>query len=207
MDGTDRTEAPASRLVTRRQCLKVMAGMPLAAVFGLSLSPLMRFLKPTMQPLNFLQAADAPRAVEPIQLTEHDLPHEWDCVPFAMAMRYVILGPKQEEIRQLPGYAIRVSGGAVVAYSRSCPRDRGMLFYLRDSSDNCGCAGKGQQCCCAEGIANPVLVCPRCHSTFDVANYGRVLAGPAWWPVRQFEVACSDGVYLVTAMQQYGIVG
>jgi hypothetical protein len=64
-------------LPSRRQILKMMAGAPLVVTFGLAASPLMRFLKPTMKPGNFFQAADLPGAARPVQFKWRDFPDVW----------------------------------------------------------------------------------------------------------------------------------
>src|SRR5271156_4473419 len=94
----DNTEA----LRSRRAILKMIAAAPLVVTFGLLASPLMRFLKPTMKPLNFFQAADLPGADPPPQFHRSDFPDVWTCIPFMFPMKYLVFNPEQYEIRKIP---------------------------------------------------------------------------------------------------------
>jgi hypothetical protein len=61
-------------LRSRRTVLRMMAAAPLMVTYGMLASPLMRFLKPTMQPGNFFQTADLPTGEQLPVFIESDLP-------------------------------------------------------------------------------------------------------------------------------------
>jgi Rieske Fe-S protein len=197
----------AEALRSRRAVLKIIASAPLVVSFGLLASPLMRFLKPTMKPGNFFQAADLPVADQPAQFKWHDFPDIWSCIPFMLPMKYLVFNPEQYEIRKKPGFAVRIEKDKIVAFSRICPsRGCQYLNYARDAADNyCGCTPEKSKCCCIVQTTTPVLICPCCHSVFDVSNNGRVLAGPAPWPPRQFTVNYDGDLISITSLEQYGI--
>ena len=53
--------------VTRRNLLKAILAVPvLGTLLGL-LSPFMRFLKPTIKPLNYMQKPDLPKSLEQVE--------------------------------------------------------------------------------------------------------------------------------------------
>lgn len=107
-------------LLSRRSLLKFVAGAPLVATFGFVGSPLLRYLKPTMEPGNFCQAADLPKTESSVIFHRRDFPAPWTCIPFLLPMKYVVFGPERYEIRKEPGFIIRTAGKEIVAYSRIC---------------------------------------------------------------------------------------
>jgi len=202
-------------LLSRRAVLKVIAGAPLIVTFGLATSPLMRFLKPTMKPGNFIQAADLPAADQPVQFHRGDFPDTWTCLPFMFPMKVLVFNPEQCEIRKIPGFVIRVENNQIIAFSRKCPKQGDhVLNYVSDPVNHCcgGCPGKTVHCQCAAALSmaslrikTPVLVCPCDGSIFDLSNNGRVLAGPACRPPRQFTVNVDDDLISINRLEAGGI--
>jgi Rieske Fe-S protein len=204
MEHCDSTEA----LWSRRAVLKMIAGAPLVATFGLAASPLMRYLKPTMKPGNFFQAADFPEADPPPRFSTSDFSEVWTCLPFMLPLKYPVFNPQQYEIRQIPGFVIRTNKNEIVAFSRICPY-RGCILNFRIDVTNysCGCdfanhkdcnsgdrgcsPGKNK-CSCLEELLSvakaPILYCPCDWSVFDITDGGRVLRGPAGRPPRRLTV-------------------
>lgn len=176
---------------SRRQFLKVMAAAPLIIPFGLAASPLMRYLKPTMSPLGFFDAADQPGSSEDVYFKLNDLPTEWTCLPFMFHMKVTEFNPEQQEIREIPGFIVRLSKDKIVAYSRICPKVHGyrcILNWVQNPNRNCGCAPTAERCCCFVNVSNPVLMCSCTNTAFDLANEGRVIHGSAPRPPRKFDL-------------------
>lgn len=172
--------------LSRRTVLKFVAGAPLVFTFGLVASPLTRFFKPTMKPGAFFQAPDMPAELS-IEFNMSDFPTDGTCRPFEFRLKYLVFNPEQEEIRKIPGIAIRIAPNKFVAFSRKCPSGRGILNYKTEMC--CGCVESVDRCGCAMTKNKLVLVCSTCRSVFDVAEGGRILLGPAPRPPRHFKVS------------------
>jgi arsenite oxidase small subunit len=88
-----------------------------------------------------------------------------------------------------PGIVIKLPGARWYASSLICPHAKCVARYFRDVTvvqDTFDVAAK-----------NPVLGCP-CHfSVFDVADGGKVIAGPAPNPPQQLTVEVRDGKIFV----------
>jgi arsenite oxidase small subunit len=91
---------------------------------------------------------------------------------------------------RVPGIVVKLPGERWYASSLICPHAKCVAKYFRDvtvAQDTFDVAAK-----------NPVLGCP-CHfSVFDVADGGKVIAGPAPNPPQQFRVEVRDGKVLVS---------
>lgn len=201
------TDAPGRRGTSRRTLLKVIAAAPLAVVFALLVSPLMRYFKPTMKPLNFFQPADIPEAAQSIQFEWSDFPTPWTCIPFTFRLRAVEFSPEQEVIHNIPAFIICIAKNKFVAYSRICPYRGCILNYVPDQNFNCGCDRGTASCCCKAAMpSNPVLFCPCDMSMFDLANGARVIRGPARRPPRQFRLNIDGGSIAVVELEHGGIM-
>jgi Rieske Fe-S protein len=161
------TEAEA--LLTRRTILKFIAGAPLVATFGFVASPLFRYLKPTMRPGNFFQAADLPKAQQSVRFSRRDFPEPWTCLPFMLPMSFKIFSPERHQIRQEPGFIVCTAKNEIVAFSRICThcRHRQPINFMPNTL---GISYLPQS-------KTPVLVCPCdcCLSTFDLSDGGSLL--------------------------------
>src|SRR5262245_41919568 len=102
----------------RRTLLKVVAAMPLAASFGLLASPFMRYLRPTIKPLDLLGPSDQLKANKPVEFKTGDFPEEWTCLEFMFEQTYKEYNPEDKEVRKIPGFAVKLPTGDIVAYSR-----------------------------------------------------------------------------------------
>ncbi len=182
---------------TRRRMLQLAASVPLAVTFGFAFSPLFRFLLPTRQPLDLLGPSDQPRAVEPVLFTDADFPEPWTCIPFVFQQSYKEYNPEGMEVRKIPGYAVKLPNGDVVAYSRICPHLGCIFNFVKDPDE----AAKGYNFR-PEG---PVFACP-CHlSVYDIAQNGKVVSGPAPRPPRKFEIKKEGGSYNIISLEAGGI--
>lgn len=195
-------------LVSRRAILKTIAGAPLVVTFGLAASPLMRFLKPTMKPGNFIQAADLAEADEPVQFQISDFPQLWSCLPFMLPMKYLVFNAQRYEIRKIPCLAIRIENNQVVAFSRICPKRCNHILMLDRPAANgsCGCRDLSCKGYCIGYSKAPVLFCPYDHSVFDVSNHGRPTCGSPWFEARRLIVNRRGDQISISRLEDYGIV-
>ncbi|MBX9694286.1 MAG: hypothetical protein K2Z81_18015 [Cyanobacteria bacterium] len=210
-------------LQSRRAVLKMLAASPLLAAFGMASSPLMRFLKPTMNPFGFFQPADFPAADLPPEFELSDFPDVWTCFMFMLPLKWLVFNPEQYEIRKIPGFIIRVEENRFVAFSRICPLHgltirkssdscthhdsfEHYLSYVRPADNgSCGCCDRNCKGDCIGRSKTPVLICPRDGSVFDVRD-GSVLLGPSRSPARQFVVEQEGDILSITRFVDARIV-
>lgn len=182
---------------SRRVILKTAAAIPLAFTFGLLASPLLRYLRPSIGPLNLLQESDQPAAKEVTTFTESDFPTEWTCLPFMFEQTYREYNPEIEEVRKIPGFAVKLPDGEVVAYSRICPHLGCIFNFVKDPAET----EKGYNF----RPDGPVFACP-CHlSVYDIAQNGKVVSGPAPRPPRKFTVKKDGDKIQITSLEAGGI--
>ena len=180
--------------IKRRLILKTVAAIPLAATFGLLLSPFLRFLRPTLGPLDVLGKSDQPLAEEPIPTFTDDMfPEPWTCLPFMFSQKYLEYNPELKEVRTIPGFIVKLPSGDIVAYSRICPHLGCIFNFVKDPEE------------CAKGYNfkpdGPVFACP-CHlSVYDIAQAGKVVSGPAPRPPRKFELEKSGNTITVKSLE------
>src|SRR5687767_2305367 len=139
---------------SRRIILKTVAAIPLAFTFGLLASPMLRFLRPTIKPLDLLGPSDQPTPKKDIIFTNADFPEVWTCLPFTFEQTYKEYNPELVEVRKIPGFAVKLPDGEVVAYSRICPHLGCIFNFVKDPNET------------AKGYNfkpdGPVFACP-CH--------------------------------------------
>jgi Rieske Fe-S protein len=191
---------------TRRTVLKTAAAIPLAATFGLLVSPLLRFLRPTLKPLDVIGPSDQPIAEQPLPTyTDKDFPDDWTCLPFMFRQSYLEYNPEAKETRLIPGYIVKIPGGDIVAYSRICPHLGCIFNFVKDPAECAKGYNFDPRTLDAEKIGRPVFACP-CHlSVYDIENGGKVVSGPAPRPPRKFEVKREGDQIKVTSLEAGGI--
>jgi len=182
---------------SRRVFVRTAAAVPLAMTFGLLASPLLRFLRPTIKPLDLLGPSDQPHPLKDVSFKESDFPDTWTCLPFTFSQTYKEYNPEGMEVRNIPGFAVRLPSGEVVAYSRICPHLGCIFNFVKDPEE------------CAKGYNfkpnGPVFACP-CHlSVYDIAQGGKVVSGPAPRPPRKFEVKTEGDKITVVSLEAGGI--
>ena len=186
---------------SRRLLLKTVAAIPLAATFGLLASPFLRFLRPTLKPLDVVGNSDQPFPEPPVpSFKDSDFPDEWTCIPFMFKQAYVEYNPEAKEVRQIPGFIVKLPqkyGGDVVAYSRICPHLGCIFNFVKEPEE------------CKKGYnflpAGPVFACP-CHlSVYDIAHDGKVVSGPAPRPPRKFDIKKVGDTYQILSLEAGGI--
>lgn len=197
-------DSDSTQPIPRRAVLKLIASAPIGLAFALTLSPLMRYFKPTMRPFDVFQEADMPIPAQPFEFTKGDFPEVWTCIPFDFKLSYVEFNPEGRVDRRIPSYIVRLPD-QYVAYSRRCPHARctGLLEFVKNRVEvNCGCA-PGDKCCCVrDAPSNPVLFCPRHESIFDLANHCRAVHGPTWMRPRELELSIAGDLISVTGLNE-----
>lgn len=190
-----------TNVTTRRLALKTLASIPLAFTFGLAVSPLLRYLRPTIKPLDLTQASDQPAPLEPVSFTDADFSADWTCIPFMFNQSYKEYNPEGLEVRKVPGFAVKLPkeyGGDVVAYSRICPHLGCIFNYVPDPAE----VARGYN---YSGATRPMFCCP-CHlSVYDIANGGKVVSGPAPRPPRSFEIKREGDKVTISKLEAGGI--
>jgi Rieske Fe-S protein len=185
---------------SRRGLLKLAAAIPLAATFGLAFSPLFRFLLPTRKPLNLLGPSDQPAPLRDVKFKDSDFPTEWTCLPFMFEQSYLEYNPEGLEVRKIPGFAVKMPDGAVVAYSRICPH-LGCIFNFVNERE-VAATGYNYHPSAWDG---PVFACP-CHlSVYDISQNGKVVSGPAPRPPRSFTVNKEGDTITIVSLEAGGI--
>ncbi len=181
---------------SRRFLLKTAAAVPLAFTFGLAISPMLRFLRPTIKPLDLLGPSDQPAPLKEVSFDESDFPEPWTCLPFTFAQTYKEYNPEGMEVRKVPGFAVKLPTGDIVAYSRICPHLGCIFNFVKDHDE----IAKGYNYAFAE---RPMFCCP-CHlSVYDILNGGKVVSGPAPRPPRKFDIK-KEGTKIVIASLEAG---
>jgi len=174
-----------------------VAAIPLAFTFGLLASPMLRYLRPTIKPLDLLGPSDQPAPLKDVSFTDADFPAPWTCLPFTFSQTYKEYNPEGMEVRKIPGFAVKLPTGDVVAYSRICPHLGCIFNFVKDPEE------------CAKGYnfkpEGPVFACP-CHlSVYDIAQGGKVVSGPAPRPPRRFDIKKEGGKISIVSLEAGGI--
>lgn len=184
--------------------MKLLASAPVILPLGLTASPILRYLKPTMSPMGFFDPSDLPHAGEEIGFSLNDFALENMCIPFVFPLKYTEFNPEQYVIREIPSFCIQLEKGHIVAYSRVCPYRGCTLNFVPDlSKHGCGCAPTAERCSCFRGFNTPALMCPCDLSTFDLANGGRVIRGPAGRAPRKFDLEFKQDMIVVLGLEDY----
>lgn len=183
--------------VTRRNILKAMLGIPVIGTLIALISPLLRFLKPTIKPLNYIQGPDLPSSKETVSFDLSLFPNPFDAHAFYFTQinkEYTALGTQE---RLIPGYAVKLPNDSFAVYSRICPHLGCVFNYVRDPDE----VAKGYNF----RPDGPVFACP-CHlSVFDIQQEGKVVSGPAPRPPRKFEYKIENNKLVISDLEQGGI--
>ena len=86
---------------TRRNLLKGMLAVPVLGTLLAALSPFMRFLKPTIKPLNYMQGPDLPKSLKPVVFDLSLFPNPFDSQAFTFTQEnkeYTALGSQINKI-------------------------------------------------------------------------------------------------------------
>ncbi len=182
---------------TKRKLLKGILAVPILGALVAVVSPLMRFLKPTIKPLNYLQGPDLPKSATPVEIDLSLFPKAFDAQSFTFTQvnkEYTAIGSQTKDI---PGYAVKLPTGEFAVYSRICPH-LGCVFNYVPSPDD---VAKGYN----YRTEGQVFACP-CHlSVFDIQQEGKVVSGPAPRPPRKFVYTVENNKLRITDLESGGV--
>ncbi len=213
--------------MNRRTFLKVLSAIPAVGALGAFLAPVLRYLKPNLEP-----GLGVPQGKVPPDLVEGDLPkgeplpiatleelrEPWSSKHFVFTQKYPQYTPELAKAFTVPGVAIKLpwklnfpgyKGGKeltdIVIFSRICPHLGCIFNYVPNWREvTAGYGGYMPP----EDRRHGLMACP-CHlSIYDPADReqpGRVLSGPAPRPPRFFTYEIRDGVIVVTGAEPGGI--
>jgi Rieske Fe-S protein len=215
------------RTLDRRGFLRAAATLPLVGGLVAFASPLLRFLKPNVEPFDVLQPTrhDPPAGEPVVAATLAELQKPWDFKYFVYTQKYPQYTPEGFLSASVPGVAIRLptkirmpwdwvratgetpqfTESEIIVFSRICPHLGCIYNFVRDWREIT--AGYG-------GYVPPrerqhaLMGCP-CHlSIYDPADPeqpGRVLSGPAPRPPRTFFYTIEGDRVLVRRVEPGGI--
>ena len=178
------------RRVTRRELLKLLSGLPVIGVAAALLSPLLRFMKPTLGPWRIFTGPLGAQAEAQVIAKLSDL-KPWDSREFVFIQRDIAYNAAGFQETRVPGILVRLPGDKLSCFSRICPHLGCTFKYEPDPAK------------VAEGYdyqpSGPVYACP-CHfSVFEIET-GKVLSGPAPRPPDQFQYEVKNGQIIVTRL-------
>ncbi len=213
--------------LNRRRFLRLAAALPLTAGLVAFGAPLLRFLKPNMDPFQLLKPTleDQPVGEPVVAASLSEIPNPWDFKYFVYTQKYPQYTADGFMSAAVPGVVIRLPNkiplpwdwvratgetpqfaeSEIIVFSRICPHLGCIYNFVRDWQEIT--AGYG-------GYVPPkdrqhaLMGCP-CHlSIYDPADPrqpGRVLSGPAPRPPRTFFYQISDEKILVRRVEPGGI--
>jgi Rieske Fe-S protein len=214
--------------VSRRRLLKIAAGLPITAGLVAFASPLLRFLKPNVDPFALVTPAahDEPVGEPVVAATMDELKNPWDFKYFVYTQKYPQYTPDGFKTAAVPGVVIRLpnkirlpwdwvkkatgetppfSESDIIIFSRICPHLGCIYNFVREWKEVT--AGYG-------GYVPPtqrqhaLMACP-CHLSIydpaDAAVPGRVVSGPAPRPPRTFFYAIEGDRILAKRVESGGI--
>ncbi|MDR7483950.1 MAG: Rieske 2Fe-2S domain-containing protein [Armatimonadota bacterium] len=211
----------------RRRFLKMAASLPIAGgliAFG---SPLLRFLKPNVDPFAVLTptAEDVPTGEPIVAAALSEIPRPWDFKYFVFTQKYPQYTPEGFKTQAVPGVVIRLprkirlpwawvrqtgetpqfEESEIIAFSRICPHLGCIYNYVPEWREiTSGYGGYVPE----PSRRHALMGCP-CHlSIYDPADPeqpGRVLSGPAPRPPRTFFYELQQERILVKRVEPGGI--
>ncbi|MBI4280477.1 MAG: Rieske 2Fe-2S domain-containing protein [Armatimonadetes bacterium] len=208
--------------VTRRRLLQVLAAIPALGAIAAFASPLLRFLKPNLQPYerkDFI-GGDAPQGEPVIAARLSELEKPWIFKYFVFVQKYPQYTPEGFKAANVPGVIIRLprkvrlpwewagirdKESDLIAFSRICPHLGCIFNFVPDWKEIT--AGYG-------GYMPPdfrkhaLMGCP-CHLSIydpaDAAVPGRVISGPAPRPPRTFIYEIKGDDIVIARVEAGGI--
>ncbi|MFN8614891.1 MAG: ubiquinol-cytochrome c reductase iron-sulfur subunit [Vampirovibrionales bacterium] len=211
----------------RRAFLKLLLSLPVVGGLGLFVSPLLRYLRPSLGPLAATQVdtskgllkvngntglftpGDQPQREKEVVFKLTDFAKPWDSQTFTFGQRSKEFTFKQFQSVRIPGFVVRMpdKDGQLdfSVVSRICPHMGCVFNYIPPEQAT---AYNYNQ------AVNPLFACP-CHlSVFDPKQVqpvdgknvaGKVVSGPAPRPPRQFEWSVRGDELVIVAVETGGI--
>jgi Rieske Fe-S protein len=215
--------------MNRRTFLKIILGIPVLGALALFVSPLVRFLRPSLGPLSSTMVSmkgnplkdwkgeaglatppDMPLREKDIVFDISDFPKPWSSQTFTFGQKSREYTFQHFQSTKIPGYAVRLpdkedGSHQFMVVSRICPHMGCVFNFLEDPKE---VSAYNYQ------ASNPMFACP-CHlSVYDPlqtqqvgANElrGKVVSGPAPRPPRTFVYTVKDNKLVITEAETGGI--
>ena len=183
--------------ITRRNLLKAIVAIPVLGTLIAAISPLMRFLKPTVKPFNYMQGPDLPISLKPVEFNLSEFPNPFDHKAFNFSQANKEFTALGKQINEIPGFVVKLPSGEFAIYSRICPHLGCVFNYVQNPDD----VAKGYNF----RPQGPVFACP-CHlSVFDIQQEGKVVSGPAPRPPRKFVYKIENNKLVISDLETGGI--
>lgn len=216
--------------MNRRNFLKIILGIPVLGALALFVSPLVRYLRPSLGPLadtrikregenpltdwkgssGLATPTDLPTREKEVTFNLADFPNVWSYQSFTFGQKSKEYTFQHFQATKIPGFAVRIpddkSGEKqFMVVSRICPH-MGCVFNFLD--DPKAVSAYNYQ------ASNPMFACP-CHlSVYDPLQTqqvngqefrGKVVSGPAPRPPRKFEFTIQGEKLVITDAERGGI--
>ncbi len=213
----------------RRAFLKLLLSLPVVGALGLFVSPLVRYLRPTLGPLGNTTVAlgdkptefsgatglfsppDMPQREKEVSFPLSNFAKSWDFQTFTFGQKSKEYSFKQYQSIRIPGFVVRLPQDQdngqpnFHVVSRICPH-MGCVFNFIPPE-------KAPEYNYNQAV-NPLFACP-CHlSVFDPLKKqdagageirGKVVSGPAPRPPRYFDWNINGSELVITAVESGGI--
>jgi Rieske Fe-S protein len=214
-------------LVDRRRFLKLAIAAPILAGAAAVTAPLLRFLKPNIEPLKIYAPTllDVAKGETKAVATLNEVAEPWSSKYFVFTQKYPQYTPEGFIAANVPGVVIRlpfklqlpvkwaeaigktpaVTESDIIVFSRICPHLGCIFNYVPNWREvTAGYGGYVPP----EPRQHALMACP-CHlSIYDPADRqvpGRVLSGPAPRPPRSFLFEIRGQEIVVTDVEPGGI--
>ena len=201
------------KLISRREFLQMLIGIPVIGAVVVVLSPLLRYLRPTVKPFQYFPQPEL-AASKPLPVAKlSELSEPWSSKEFLFNLQTVEYTPRGKQVSKIPGIVVRLpddvaeksnNGQKYVCFQRICTH-LGCVFRFETNPDEV-----------AKGFNyrpdDAVFACP-CHlSVFALTKrdeawgtVGKVVSGPAQRPPRKLEFEIKNDEIVVTGAEAGGI--
>jgi Rieske Fe-S protein len=213
--------------IDRRRFLKLAAGLPLIGGLVAFGSPLLRYLKPNVDPFAIITPTthDAATGEPVVAASLSELAKPWDYKYFVFTQKYPQYTPEGFKTQAVPGVVIRLPNkirlpwqwvratgeqpqfeeNEIIAFSRICPHLGCIYNFVPEWREVTSGYGGYMP---PEGQRHALMACP-CHlSIYDPADPiqpGRVVSGPAPRPPRTFFYKITEQRILIERVEPGGL--
>ena len=198
---------------SRREFLKLLVGIPLLGAVVAFLSPVLRYLRPTVKPFQYFPEPEKGASKPMIVAKLSELEKPWSAKEFIYDLKTVEYTPRGLQISKIPGIVVRLpddiaasqnNGEKYVCFQRICTH-LGCVFRFETNPDDV-----------AKGFNyrpdSAVFACP-CHlSVYALTkrdpvwnSVGKVVSGPAPRPPRKLAFEIKNDEVVVTGVEAGGI--
>lgn len=216
--------------MNRRSFLKILLSLPVLGTLALFMSPMLRYLRPTLGPMaatkvdtkgkpwtewvgttGMATPPDLPQREREIRFSLSQFPGPWASQTFMFGQRSIEYSFQHFQTTRIPGFVVRLPEDKdgkpdFVVFSRICPHMGCVFNFLPDPKE---AAAYNYPI-----AKNPLFACP-CHlSVFDPLQKqvvgdsekrGKVVSGPAPRPPRGFEWKMEGNELVIMQAETGGI--